>query len=767
MNFVFCCATFVTLAFFAGFSADAQIPQAGSIKEQIDWGEFMGSHDLVWQQLPRNWKEAPFLGNGEQGTMMYQVGPRKLRWDVGCSAAHDHRPADQDDLTEKHVEVLNRGRHFIGHLELQLPTDITGGDGLLSLWNAEATGSLKSRKGKGLWRSFVHANEPVMYFEIETTGDLADAKFAYVPAQARNPRAVRAKQLRTPANPAPIVKEIDGVKTAVHNLRAGGQTAVAWLESKANGRQRVWLSVQHSFPKRDAVNKAVAAVRDASSANQDQWVKDHRQWWHEYYPASFVSTGDGFWDGFYWIQQYKLASATRSKGWILDNQGPWLQPTAWNATWWNLNVQVAHSGFATANRRAMGSALSHRLDLSRDNLILNVAKPYRGDSSAIGRSTSGWDLLGHAGQPGTGRDGMDPRIGRECGNLLWALHNVDMEYRYWQDEELRDRVLYPLLVRAVNYYRHFLDEGEDGLLHLPQTYSPEYRLAEDCTYDLDLLDWGLKRLIELATEKSLTAEDQPLIVEWKKILKRLVPAHVNKTGRMIGRNVELKGGHRHWSHLLAIYPLRTLTPESEPNRKLIQHSLDHWHSAKRPMAGYSVTGGSCMSSLLGNGDQALNYINRLKPFLHKNTFYSEAGGLPVIETPLHGATSIQEMLLQSWGGRLRIFPGVPRKWTDVQFHQLRGEGAFVVSARLENGRTKWVQIHSEVGGSIEVDPKIQHAQWNASEGLTVTEAADGIYEVTMLPDSQVLLWSAGQKQPRLVVEPIPPRDNVHRFGVVK
>ena len=192
------------------------------------------------------------------------------------------------------------------------------------------------------------------------------------------------------------------------------------------------MSVQHSFPALDAVTKAATAVREAAKTNHEQWIADHRKWWHDYYPASFLSTGDPYWDGFYWIQQYKLASATRDRGWIIDNQGPWLQPTAWNALWWNLNVQLSHSGFLTANRRELGTALSHRLDVLRDNLALNVAEEYRKDSYAIGRSTSAWDLLGRVGQPG-GRPPMHPTTGSETGNLLWALHNVDLECRYWND----------------------------------------------------------------------------------------------------------------------------------------------------------------------------------------------------------------------------------------------------------------------------------------------------------------------------------------------
>lgn len=731
----------------------------------------MSSHDMVWDRLPQTWKQAPFLGNGEQGTMMFQLNDRTLRWDVGCSAAHDHRPADKDDFSEKNVEVLNRGRHFIGHLELRLPAKLTGGTGRLSLWNAEANGTLSSENGAADWRAFVHATDPVIYLELKTTGELDGAEFVYVPEKARSPRAVRSKNLRKPPNPDAVVDAAGSIKTAVHNLYSGGQTAVAWKQTKADGKLSLWLSVKHSFPKQDAVKVAIAAVEKASTSDFQNWVQAHQDWWHEFYPASFISTGDPFWDSFYWVQQYKMASATRDKGWIMDNQGPWLQLTAWNAIWWNLNAQIAHSGFATGNRRALGSALSHRLDVCRNNLILNVPEPYRKDSSGIGRSSSNWDLLGHAGIPGAGRTRKDPNVGLECGNLLWALHNVDLEYRYWNDTQLRDKVLYPILVRAVNYYRHFLVEEDDGLLHLPRTFSPEYRRAEDCTYDLDLLEWGVGRLLELAEEKKLTSADQPLIDSWQDIKKRLVPAHVNETGRMIGRGVPLKGGHRHWSHLLAIYPLRTLPPDSEENRKLILQSLDHWHSAKRRMAGYSVTGGSCMASILGDGDRALKFINGLKSFLHENTLYSEAGGLPVIETPLHGATAIQEMLLQSWNGRLRVFPGAPAEWPDVQFHQLRGEGGYLVSANRADGKTNWVSVSADAksgrDGSIEVDPKIPDAKWSASEGVKVNESDEGIYSLEMTRGSQVLFWPADESKPSAIVAPVTARGEPHRFGLPK
>ena len=142
---------------------------------------------------------------------MRRLNKKTVRWDVGCSAAYDHRPFEEDDLAEKHMEILNRGRHTIGFLKLNSPVELDACNARVSLWDAEATGEFTSKNGGGklTWKTLVHATEPVMYFEFSADGDLADADFAYVPEQARSPRAVRANNLRKPAHPAPKVGSKD------------------------------------------------------------------------------------------------------------------------------------------------------------------------------------------------------------------------------------------------------------------------------------------------------------------------------------------------------------------------------------------------------------------------------------------------------------------------------------------------------------------------------------------------------------------------------
>jgi hypothetical protein len=59
------------------------------------------------------------------------------------------------------------------------------------------------------------------------------------------------------------------------------------------------------------------------------------------------------------------------------------------------------------------------------------------------------------------------------------------------------------------------------------------------------------------------------------------------------------------------------------------------------------------------------------------------------------AAAVLEMLLQSWGGVIRVFPAMAEFWHDGYFEGLRAEGAFLVTARRRKGQAVFVEIRSE------------------------------------------------------------------------
>jgi len=121
-----------------------------------------------------------------------------------------------------------------------------------------------------------------------------------------------------------------------------------------------------------------------------------------------------------------------------------------------------------------------------------------------------------------------------------------------------------------------------------------------------------------------------------------------------------------------------------------------------------------MYATLGEGERALETLDHLKPLIKPNTMYWEGGG-EVVETPLSAVESIDYLLLQSWGGVIRIFPAPPQRWKEMTFDNFRTEGAFLVSAAMRNGMVSGVKIHSEAGKTC-----VLQNPWPGRE-LTVTD----------------------------------------------
>lgn len=676
-----------------------------AIRQSVDWPSFLGRLDLAWSDLPTEWFDAPFLGNGALGTLVRRIGEREVRWDAGSSWVQDHR--QRDELSFRSSQILNRGRLPIGHFVLRTRGRITGGSMRLELWNAEATGTIRTEAGRIEWRTLVHARDMVILVDLEARGGESDATFSFVPERAESYRLSRL--LASPAssltlsesflagyapNPPPRLVDLpEGARACEQRLQAGGSTVTAWHVAipGPGGARSILATIQHTYPGTDALEQARSALQSALTEDRARWVAGHRDWWHAYWRESFVSIPDRFWESFYWMQMYKLACATRGDRAVLDNQGPWAQPTPWNGTWWDLNVQLSYSPVPASNRLHLAGSLIRLLRDRFQDMVDTVPPELRHDSAALATTTSMTDLRGELVGPGCEGD----IIGRITGNLAWLCHNLHQIYRHGVDDPqtqaMMRELLYPLLKRAVAYYRHYLREGEDGRLHLPATFSPEYELAPDCNYDLAGIRWGSRTLIELARLQGIDAD---MVAVWQDLLDRLAPYPTGPNGFSIGAGVELMSGHRHWSHMLMAYPLRDVTPEAG-DAELIRRSLAHWHSFPSGLAGYTFTGGASFHALLGEGDEALRSLEGLKPFLHQSTMYQEAG--PCIETPLHASQAIHEMLLQSHDGLIRVFPAAPSRWRDVVFHDLRAEGAFLVSAARRGGRTAWVRLRSLAG----------------------------------------------------------------------
>jgi hypothetical protein len=154
-----------------------------------------------------------------------------------------------------------------------------------------------------------------------------------------------------------------------------------------------------------------------------------------------------------------------------------------------------------------------------------------------------------------------------------------------------------------------------------------------------------------------------------------------------------------------------------------------------------------IGAALGLGDRTLVSLERLQGDLYPNGLWYES---PCIESTLAAASIIQDMLLQSWSdpardepGPIRIFPALPSAWKDVEFRDLRAEGAFLVSAKRSKGKTEWIRIRSLAGETCRVRPGMEGEIMAKGPGNPQpVQVAPGVYELQLERGEEVMLKSA-------------------------
>ena len=735
-------------------------------RPSVNWPTFLRPHDLCFDTLPQGWQEAPTFGNAMVGSMLYQQ--------EGCLCLEIFRADVQDHRDESYGWTAYSRPHFrLGHFTLRTVGKLLGCHWRQDLWHAELTGTLTTDQGEIGLRHFVHAEDLAIVTELCPTAGEQGCAWTWHPLEAKTSRDgyptnaeertafakrygrhyLEPLQPWTP-NPAGRLETRGNVSVWIQDLLAGGQYATAWTEHgcgrssaggvMADGTRTHIATIANSYPAVSAAETAVAEmVRIRPAQGLDAWVATHRAWWHKYYAQSFVALPDKSLEGLYWQTIYRLGCTSRAGRFYIDTCGLWAQGGSWPYSTHDWNTQAAHWGVYAANRLEQGAEIVHRLHQYRENLIAAVyPEAWRTDSAYLPLATAG-DLIGSRIS--------DMRYYDCVGCLPWLLHNAWWQYRYSMDDEMLREQIFPLLRRAINLYLHLMHTGADGRLHLAPTYSPETEVCGDANFDLALFKWGCHALLHAC--RRLKIED-PLMPRWREVVEKLVDFPVDEQGFMLGAGRRPWAHHRHMSHLLMIYPLYLVNAEQAGMAEVLKRSCAQAHGSAGSDGSATLgnlhamvqTHAGPLAAALGEGDMVLEGLQRLQRELHSNGLWSCSGN-PCFESSVSLINNIQEMLIQSWSdpalaepGAIRIFPALPSSWQEVEFHDLRAEGAFLVSSRRSGGRTMWIRIRSLAGEPCRVRPGLSgEIRVEGQRPHRMVQVVPGVYEIDLQKGEEVLL----------------------------
>lgn len=261
------------------------------------------------------------------------------------------------------------------------------------------------------------------------------------------------------------------------------------------------------------------------------------------------------------------------------------------------------------------------------------------------------------------------------GEEAWLLYPFWEHYLIMGDTEFLRQRLFPLLKDMGEFYEDFLTEKDkDGNYIFAGSVSPENQpsnlklsLVNNSLFDISGAKFALRALLE--TCRILNVEQGPGggVAKWSAILKKLPPYLVNDDGALkewAWPGLDDDYGHRHWSHMLTVFPYREITPEGTPDLFKAASVTLAKKDAHTITAGHGVLHGALVAAGLKNGDSVRSKLLQLT----RTGFYFDA--LLTAHYPDHGVfctdvahtvpNIMMEMLISTSPGVIELLPALPR-----------------------------------------------------------------------------------------------------------
>lgn len=539
------------------------------------------------------------------------------------------------------------------------------------------------------------------------------------------------------------------LKTPTEILRVSDRESSMITPLSSKQKYKILISVVSSNDSDNPTQEAISLLDKAEVKTLTAFRKEHLSWWTHFWSKSFVHLADNYLENIYYIRRYLMGSSSRGKYPVPFNGGlwttnydhrQWATPHHWNTqeSYWGLAVQndcdLLRPYIETyVNMIPQGKALARKKG-TKDGLLITEAHDFSGNMVS-----ANWGNMTTNYTPAS-----------QISKIMWEY------YAYTQDRDYLRNTIYPFMKEAAEFYLNFLqwdDVRKEFYIYPAQPYEHEWssKLKNTIT-DRYMIESLFKNCIKAAQDLNM---DKSKIKQWKHVISHLwappildVPEKGKVFGLAFTENNEVYPdaktniqGYHFDAHTTAVFPAGVLG--------LDHKGTDYFEIARNialhhPKNRNAITPGAIVSARLGLGDKVLerlqcsvNYLQHFNQGLFYNLdhwhYFSryvdqipnaelyaqrdymydsrltynrpEAGKSgfrtkPFVQCGMETmgilGTAINEMLLQSHEGKIRVFPAIPSKFASA--FTLRAEGAFIVSSVIDSlGNIPFVEIKSLAG----------------------------------------------------------------------
>lgn len=477
----------------------------------------------------------------------------------------------------------------------------------------------------------------------------------------------------------------------------------------SNGKERIIWALSVCTSNDSAAYKQQTLEKTAVMRKEDveQLLEDHSEWWKKFWSKSSVSLDDERLELYWYAGIYAVCCCARNKKFPPGLWGNY--STADSMAWFgdyhlNYNYEAPFYALTSSNHTELLNCYMAPL-----NDYLPTAKKYAKEFFGIN---------GAIFPVGLGPLGLETDLRpetKEHGHLFHGQKSngayaavIPMMHWYGtRDTEFAKREYYSYLLSVAEFWENYLvfengkyqiynDALNEVCWYASADSMPQGHDDKNPIVSLGLVKMLMNLIIDISTELGENSEKIP---KWQHIAENLYePETFESNGEMLLRGLdgsteirELALEYGYPVGQIGKYTSKTLFEAAKNTHK----RLSIWESHNRFCSYYPL------AARLGlPPEEIISHIhtNIEKYGLPNGMFEFGGGGL---EDSAAVPATVNEMLLQSYENVIRIFP-CWQKNKNASFRSLRAYGAFLVSAKTENG-VIFAEITSEKGRVLRIE----------------------------------------------------------------
>ncbi|MFJ2827821.1 glycosyl hydrolase family 95 catalytic domain-containing protein [Streptomyces sp. NPDC087263] len=455
----------------------------------------------------------------------------------------------------------------------------------------------------------------------------------------------------------------------------------------------IWFTAASRInaPNHDSVAQARSQLSSVKSTGYSTTLTNYKNWWHAFWAKSFVQysglSGDAdYLENVYYLSTYMIAAGgfgNYPSHFINGVFRATQDNSKWSNAYWYWNQRDVYLSFFASNHTDLIDRHNNLYNRNYAALKAYTQTRYGVDGLWV-PETMGWD--------GNARGTINSDYTKNVLSTGYeAAYSMYTRYRYTNDTNYLQNVAYPFMRETAKFYSAMLTrDAATGLYHMANSNSHEtYWNVQDAITDLAAVRSMFPLAIQVSQQLGV---DAGLRATWQDVLDHLTPYVVSdgvyqphQPPISQTRNNENVSAELIWPY--------DLTGIGYPDQ---QTAVNTWNQRPFPY-GNVWSNDAVQAARLGLGDQA---YQGMKTMLQKyqnypNGMTNNTNG--VFEYLGVHLTALNESLLQSYNGKIRVFPAVPADSSFVGKFTLLAKDGFQVSSEREAGEVKYVGVKSLYG----------------------------------------------------------------------